>query len=137
MGFIRQVHLNPTRAKLSLTVKFLFIFSILVTGMLFLFNPAQMLVVKSIWLFPLVVIIRLLYILSGPGVASFYIFKALGYKGLMKYVFFPLLIGAIALILWINILIIKRLDPQTVLIPVILWLIAGGWATYIMLTFGK
>ncbi|MCB1841217.1 MAG: hypothetical protein KDI61_13295, partial [Alphaproteobacteria bacterium] len=68
---------------------------------------------------------------------TFYFIKALGLEGGLRLLMGPCVIGGIALILWINILLIRKLEPQTVMIPVILWLGAGGWATYMMLAIGK
>jgi len=68
---------------------------------------------------------------------GFYFTKAYGLKAGLYALIGPCVIGSIALILWINILILKRIDAGTVLIPVILWLGAGGWATYMMLAIGK
>ncbi len=137
MGFIRQVHLNPTRAKLSLTFKLLFIFSIVMAAALVIFHPTEQLIGESIWLYPLIFIMRWIYVLSGPVMTGFYFAKALGLKAGLYALIGPCVIGAFALILWINVLIMKRLDPQTVMIPVILWLGSGGWATYLMLAVGR
>ncbi|MCB1681802.1 MAG: hypothetical protein KDI61_11915 [Alphaproteobacteria bacterium] len=137
MGFIRKVYLNPTRAKFSLTFKLLGIFSVIISVALVIFHPASQLVGKSIWLYPLIFIFRWLYVLSGPIMTTFYFIKALGLEGGLRLLMGPCVIGGIALILWINILLIRKLEPQTVMIPVILWLGAGGWATYMMLAIGK
>ncbi|MGB3214493.1 MAG: hypothetical protein WBC26_06990 [Alphaproteobacteria bacterium] len=129
VGFIRQVHLNPTRAKLNLTFKLLFIFSIVIAGALIIFHPTEQLIGKSMWLYPLIFIMRWLYVLSGPVMTGFYFAKAYGLNAGLYALAGPCVIGGIGLILWVNILLLKRIDSGTVLIPVILWLGAGGWAT--------
>lgn len=133
MGFIRRVDLNPRRAKVNLTVKLLMIFSPMITAALILFHPVGQLSHRSIWLYPLVFIVHWLYVLCGPTIAGFYLQKKFG----LAIVGPPAGIAAVALILWLSIFFKKKIDPTTVFIPVLMWLIAGGWTTWLMMAAGK
>ena len=133
MAFIRVVDLNPKRAKLRLTVKLLAIFSPMVTLVLLLFHPVPQLSARSLWLYPLTFIVRWIYVMCGPTLWGHYL-----YKKLDPYIAGPpIAIAGLALLLWIVIYFKNRMEPQTVFLPVLLWLVSGGWTVWLLMALGK
>lgn len=133
MGIIRIVDLNPKRAKLGLTFKLLGIFAPILTLALIILHPVEQLAGRSFWLYPLIFLVRLAYVLCGPALSGFYLHKKFG----LTMIGPPAAIGAIALLLWLSVFFKNKLHPQVIFLPIALWLIAGGWTTFLMLAAGK
>lgn len=128
-----MVDLNHRRAKLNLTFKLLGVFSVMLTVVLLLVHPVNQLSVRSLWLYPLVFIVHWLYVICGPTITGFYLYKKMGLMTIGP----PVAIGALAILLWFAVLSKKKLEPQIIFLPVVMWLVSGGWTTWLMMLAGK
>ncbi len=132
MPLLRVDYVSPKRAKLQFSFFMLLGIGIFALAVMTIMFPSKMLIFNDMWLYPVSMTMRFGYIAAGPTYAGMLVYNIYGMHTALP----PLIAGGVGFFLWLILFFNDKAGREMIFLPLLLWVGAGAYCTYLLLAVG-